>query len=223
MCAAHLGLDQTRQAIDEWWRNQGNKREERYQVRASDLGDDCARRIWYKANGAPKEQFEGRMYRLFDRGHREEDRFIDALKGIGVTVWDEQKALLAFGREFGHIDGLGIGFPESPNKTHLLEFKTYNDKNFKKLLKDGHPPKKHQVQVNVYMGLLGIDRCMYFAINKNDDTIWQARIKFDRDFYEAQMQRAKMIIDAQEPPQRIDDRKEFYICKMCHLNDICHG
>jgi predicted phage-related endonuclease len=139
-------------------------------------------------------------------------------------VFDEQKPLFAFGREFGHIDGLGIGFPEAPKSIHLLEFKTHNDKNFKILKKEG-PPKKHLIQMQIYMHLLGPDvrRAMYLAINKNDDEIFQARIEYDKEFAEAQMQKAERIAMLKTPPQRIDDRPEFYICRMCHLRETCHS
>ena len=123
-------LNLTTQAIDKWYEE--NAKKNAYNIRASDLGDNYGRRIWYKNNGAPLEEFSGRMLRLFDRGHREEERFVEALKGIGVTIWGDQKPLMAFGREFGHIDGMGIGFPEAPKTVHLLEYKTYNDKGFKK-------------------------------------------------------------------------------------------
>lgn len=212
-------LDLTRQALDDWWKSQGNDRI--YRLSASSLGDDCQRRLWYKMNGAPSEQFDGRMKRLFDRGHKEEDRFIAALRGIGVDVADQQKQVFYKGKVFGHIDGIGTGFPEAPKTPHLLEFKTMNDKNFK-LLKKGLP-KKHVIQMQVYMGLLhDIKRAMYLVVNKNDDEIFQARIEFDPEFFKAQMQKVDRLMELKTPPQRIDDRPEFYLCKMCYLREICH-
>jgi len=67
---------------------------------ASLIGDECKRKLWYvfrwvkhdkmeKEGNTPAENVAnaGRLYRLFNRGHREEDRFIEWLEGIGVQVW----------------------------------------------------------------------------------------------------------------------------------------
>lgn len=207
-------MDEVLKAIDDWWRTRGDERE--FSLSASVIGDECQRRIWYKLNGAPKEEFSGRMKRLFDRGHREEGRFIDALTGIGVSVTDQQKKVLfADGRRIGAIDGIANG-------KHLLEFKTANDKSFKKIVKEG-PPLRHKIQMNVYMHFLPfIDDAWYFAINKNDDEIYGTVVPYDKEFAQAQMQKIDRITALKVPPQRIDDRPEFYICKMCYLRNMCH-
>lgn len=216
-------LDLTRQAIDEWWKTQGDERD--FRLSASVLGDECQRRLWYRLRGAPATEFDGRMKRLFNRGHREEDRFIAALRGIGCAVWGEQQKVMINGEYIGSIDGLVLGLPEAPKSVHLLEMKTANDKNFKAIVKDGKPLFKHLVQMQVYMHLLGGDvrRALYLVVNKNDDTIWQARIEYDKAFAEAQILKRNRIIALNDPPQRIDDRPEFYICKMCYLRDLCHN
>lgn len=206
-------MDEILKAIDDWWRTRNGERE--FALSASVIGDECQRRLWYKLNGAPPEEFSGRMKRLFDRGNREEGRFIEALTGIGVTVTDQQKELFRNGRRIGAIDGIANG-------RHLLEFKTANDKSFKKIVKEG-PPLRHRVQMNVYMHFLpGVESAWYFAINKNDDDIHGVVVPYDKDFAEAQMQKIDRITSLTVPPQRIDDRPEFYICKMCYLRKMCH-
>ena len=54
---------------------------------ASLIGDECKRKLWYVFRWVKQEKFEGRVLRLFNRGHKEEDRFIEWLEGIGVQVW----------------------------------------------------------------------------------------------------------------------------------------
>lgn len=214
-------LDLTRKKIDEWWKNQGSDRE--FTLSASVLGDQCQRRLWYKLHGAPPEPFDGRMRRLFDRGHREEERFVMALRGIGCDVWGEQQRLYDCGEYIGSIDGMVLGLPEAPKTTHLLEMKTANDKNFKAIVKDGHPPFKHIVQMQVYMHLLQVTRALYLVINKNDDQIWQARLDYNKEFAKAQLAKRDRLMMLKAPPERIDDRPEYYICKVCYLRDECHG
>lgn len=53
---------------------------------ASVLGVDCDRERWYTYRWATKRDFEGRMLRLFDRGHKEEHRFVTWLRLIGCEV-----------------------------------------------------------------------------------------------------------------------------------------
>lgn len=54
---------------------------------ASLIGHECSRYLFYVFRWCFKEQFSGRMQRLFNRGHREEERFIEWLGGIGAKVY----------------------------------------------------------------------------------------------------------------------------------------
>jgi len=67
---------------------------------ASALGDPCARRLWMGFRWIAREQFEGRMVRLFETGHREEARVLDELRAIGLEVWDRQPD----GRQFAVVE-----------------------------------------------------------------------------------------------------------------------
>lgn len=53
----------------------------------SQLGSPCRRQRWYEFHWViPQEIFDPRVLRLFDRGHREEERFVAYLRMIGVEV-----------------------------------------------------------------------------------------------------------------------------------------
>lgn len=54
---------------------------------ASLIGDECKRKLWYVFRWVKNEKFSGQMQRLFNRGHREEERFIEWLEGIGIKLW----------------------------------------------------------------------------------------------------------------------------------------
>ena len=60
----------------------------RWHLGASIIGNPCSRYLWFIFRWALHEKFTGRMQRLFNRGHREEARFIEWLRGIGFEVWD---------------------------------------------------------------------------------------------------------------------------------------
>ncbi len=55
---------------------------------ASLIGHECSRHLWYVFRWVRHERFPPRMLRLFNRGHREEARFIEWLRGIGWEVSD---------------------------------------------------------------------------------------------------------------------------------------
>lgn len=56
---------------------------------ASLIGHECSRYLWYVFRWCKKEKFDGRMQRLFNRGHREEPAIIKFLTGIGCRIWFE--------------------------------------------------------------------------------------------------------------------------------------
>lgn len=56
---------------------------------ASLIGRECERYLWYVFRWVYHKKHTGREQRLFNRGHREEDRFVEWLTAIGATVSTE--------------------------------------------------------------------------------------------------------------------------------------
>ncbi len=71
----------------------------RWHLGASLIGDGCKRKLWYLFRWTFREQTDGRKQRLFNRGHREEARFIEWLEGIGAEVWYENRDGLMYHAE----------------------------------------------------------------------------------------------------------------------------
>lgn len=64
-------------------------------IGGSSLGHPCDRNNWYGFHwSSPPERFEARMLRLFDRGHREEERLIECLRLIGCEVEEHDPATI---------------------------------------------------------------------------------------------------------------------------------
>lgn len=63
---------------------------------ASLIGHDCEKYLWGIFRWLKKEKFDGRMQRLFNRGHKEEARFVEWLRGVGFDVWDVQTEVLHY-------------------------------------------------------------------------------------------------------------------------------
>lgn len=223
---------QTVTAIYSWW---ANKLEQpRAYLGGSVIGQECERRLWYSFRWCQRPELEpdGRMKRLFDRGHREEATFVAELRGIGCTVHDidpstgQQFRFKAVGGHFGGgIDGVVLGVPEAPKTWHLLECKTHNDKSFQALVKQGVAAAKpeHYAQMQVYMHMADLSRALYLAVNKNDDTLYAERVRYDEAEAARLLAKAERVIYAPEPLAKLSNDPAFYKCKMCPMSPTCHG
>lgn len=198
---------------------------------ASLIGGDCARAIWYGFRWSHKAVFDGRVLRLFNRGHLEEARFIAMLLSIGVEVWQQD----ANGKQFrisdaeGHFggsgDGVARGIPDLPPGTAcLLEFKTHSAKSFKGLVDEGMRGAKfeHYVQMNVYMRKMGLAAGLYLAVNKDNDELYGEIIALDTEVADQFIERGRKLVFASEPPKRISESPGFWKCRFCNHRPVCH-
>lgn len=199
---------------------------------ASIIGHACARYIYYTFRWAKKENFDGRMLRLFNRGQLEEKRWIEWLEGIGFKVWEidpntnKQFRIYGAGGHFGgSLDGVGITpYADYPGP-FLLEFKTYSTKTYTTLIQEGVKKfrPQHYRQMCAYGKEYGFNYGIYFPINKNDDNIEGIEV-VDLDWSEADdlEMKAVDIINSKEPPQKISHQPSYYECKYCNFQGICH-
>ena len=97
--------------------------ENRNHLGASELGEQCFRKLYYKFRWFRKPSFDGRMLRLFNVGHMAEPRFITYLRGIGFEV----KEFSEDGKQFrisgckGHYGGSLDGMCKAPARYNLPE------------------------------------------------------------------------------------------------------
>ena len=198
---------------------------------ASLIGRECSRELWYSFHWATRKKFEGRMLRLFNRGHLEEPRFIALFKMIGCDFWQVD----ANGKQFritghkghfgGSMDGVVRGIPDMPDIPMLAEFKTHGEKSFIKLQESGVMGAKweHFIQMQVYMGKNGLTWAIYGAVNKNTDALHLELVQFDQVQYDRYLARAVMVIDSRDPPPKINNSPGWFKCKMCDQAPVCHG
>lgn len=212
------------------WRKRGKAEKRREYLGASIIGHECDRYLWLYFRGLFAEDHEGRLYRLFNRGQREEEVFVEELRMIGCEVYDrdpetqKQFEVTFFGGLFGgHLDAVALGIPEAPKTPHVVEMKTHSDASFKKLQKLGVQAAKpmHYAQMQVYMGGMGFERALYMAVNKDNDELYTERIEFNKDVFNGILARAKRIMLAAEAPSRCTEKREDYRCKMCDAREVC--
>lgn len=197
---------------------------------ASVLGRDCRRALWYAFRWCAEETTDGRVLRLFRRGRLEEDQFVRDLRAAGVTVHDRDERGQQYrfsdvgGHAGGSMDAAIVGLVEAPKTFHVAEFKTHGAKSFAALAKDGVQKSKpeHWCQMQLYMHWTGMERAFYLAVNKDTDELHGERIHYDKAAAEALVAKARAIITAPEPLERISEKPEFFACKFCDARAVCH-
>lgn len=201
---------------------------------ASELGEECWRKLWYGFRWVKQEKFNGRMMRLFNVGHSAEPRFVTYLKGIGFEVreFDENGKQFRIQGAMGHYGGSLDGMCKAPKHYQLsediilsLSFKTNNtgsgyEKVSKESLSKSKP--KHWAQECQYGYKTGIKYCVYMIENKNDSDITVKIVELDWNLGAQLEKKASDIIFSKEPPPRISENPALYACKYCHFSGICH-
>lgn len=197
---------------------------------ASVLGNECRRALWYAMRWCESREFDGRMLRLFRRGQLEEGEIIADLRAAGIEVHDldDRGQQFRFSDIGGHVggsmDGAARGFPERPTRWCVLEIKTHNAKSFAALVKHGVAKEKplHVQQCQLYMHWSGMERAMYVAVCKDTDEIHVECIRYDRDSATRLLDRARAVVTAPEPLERLSEKPEFFACKWCNARAVCH-
>lgn len=196
---------------------------------ASLIGRPCKRELWLSWRWSFAKTFKARIIRLFNRGHLEEARFMSLLEMIGVqfhlTESGEQERISDHGGHYGSaLDGVLWGVPDVPQEWILGEFKTYGTKPFTELVVKGVRAYKpeHWDQMQSCMGRRGIHKCLYMAVNKNDDDIYTEIVHYDPTGEAAIRVKAADIITRRDPPARLSEDPSFLQCTMCDAQQRCH-
>lgn len=200
---------------------------------ASVVGHSCVRHIWYNFRWAYLKKVEGRLGRLFNTGHRYEDRIVEWLTKAGCQVarldpvTNKQYTFSAFN---GHFGGAGDGFVKLPpqfnfDDTLLLECKTSGTgakfSNLSKGVAVAMP--QHMVQQSIYGFMFKVNYSLYWAGNKNDDSIYISIMEIDFGLAREALRKAEYVINEQNKPARISEDPAYFVCKMCDYFDVCHG
>ena len=221
----HTTVDQ----IDSLWK--ANQSGPRGHLGCSQIGQSCARALWYSFHWSLTIEHEGRLLRLFQFGHDFEETVHKLFRSVGCRT---QAVDDDTGRQFqchflgGHFsgssDGTIEGLIEAPGTRHLLEIKTSADKPFKDLQKKGVEASKpvHYFQMQIYMHAFKLTRAYYIAFNKNTHEFYSERVKYDKDIAASILEKAEMIIESKEPPGKLSERPDWFECKWCDYKNICH-
>lgn len=198
-------------------------------IGASFIGEECNRKIWLSWRAYARESFEGRMLRLFQTGHLQEDRIITDLRNSGLQVWDKKEdgTQYEFTDSTGHfivkVDGIVKGVPQSEHKAHDLEAKTHNKNSFSSLVKKGVQEAKplHYSQMQAGMLYGDLTRALYVALCKDDENYHIERVKECKTEQKKIDAKIKSIVGATLRPAGISDDGGSFGCKFCDMKTVC--
>lgn len=209
--------------------------ENRNHLGASELGEQCWRKLYYKFRWFRKPSFNGRMLRLFNVGHTAEPRFISYLRGIGFKVEEfsedgKQFRISGAKEHYGGSLDAKVTAPErymlETGLVLLGEFKTNNTgKGYADVatLDLSKAKPKHYAQMCQYGEKYGFKYGLYMIENKNDSNITFRIVPLDWNYGKSLERKAEEIIFATEPPPRIAENPSYFDCKHCNdFQGICH-
>lgn len=202
------------------WKDGANR--ERTHLGASVIGKECPRGVAlsYRKASPDAAAGNGRMVRLFNRGHIEEARLAACLQVAGFALKliskDGGQITYKAGDLQGSVDGvikLGDG------SLAVLEFKTMNRRTWDKLEKDGQINPGHMAQMQCGMHGLGLKQALYLASCKDTDAIQVYLVEYLGEPVEF-LNLATDITHGLIPPKLVGTD---YRCKFCDHRDFCHN
>ena len=204
---------------------------------ASRLGVACERALQYEFANAPIDsgrRLEGRMLRIFERGHVMEDCMVSWLRAAGFDLRTRKPDGKQFGfsaadgRLRGHVDGVIVAGPEGFAYPALWENKCLGNKSWRDLDKHKLAVSKpvYAAQVAIYQAYLELHEhpAIFTAINADTMEIYTELVPFDPALAQRMSDRAVKVITATQAgellPRSFNDSTHFE-CRMCAWQDRC--
>jgi PD-(D/E)XK nuclease superfamily len=213
------------------------RQSERQYLGASRLGVACERALQFEYAKAPIDygrDIEGRMLRIFERGHVMEACMVAWLReaGFELHTHNEHGEQFGFsvvdGRLQGHIDGIIVAGPEGFAYPALWENKCLGSKSWRELEKNRLAVAKpvYAAQVAIYQAYLKLHEnpAIFTAINADTMEIYAEKVPFDAALAQRMSDRAVKVITATQAadllPRAFHDATHFE-CRQCPWQDRC--
>jgi hypothetical protein len=192
----------------------------RHYLGMSEIGDKCDRALWYSFRGFPQVPIDGRVIMLFRFGDHVETDLVHWLSAAGYAVTDRQLSFSDHAGLFcGHCDGIVHGVTDMP---HIFEAKSCNKKAFEAFKQAGvkATQPKYYCQCQCYMGYAGLERALMAIQCKDDSAVYFERIYFNRTDFQSLKARARLIITANQAPEKCSDQDSI-TCQWCRHRSFC--
>lgn len=207
---------------------------------ASRLGVACERALQYEVADAPVDpgrETDGRLLRVFERGHVIEDCMVVWLRAAGFDLRTRNDAGEQFGfsaldgRLQGHVDGVIVAGPDLGHGSGypaLWENKCLGAKSWRELERHRLAVAKpvYAAQVALYQAYLELHAhpALFTAVNADTMEIHAELVPFDAALAQRMSDRAVKVITATEAgellPRSFSDPTHVE-CRMCPWQDRC--
>lgn len=206
------------ETMEDWRR--GNE-PERSHLGASVIGVGCGTRVALDYRHASLDKPDGRLIRLFNRGHMEEARLVAALTVAGIKCKTVSKHGGQISYELKGVKGSVDGVARLPDdRLAVLEFKTMSQRPFNELCRTGVIKDQHMTQMQCGMAGLGLEVALYIACHKDTDTIAVFEVAADPSIAAEADSMAFEVVHGAIP--EIEFPRGSAQCKYCPHKAICH-
>lgn len=205
-------------------KRQGDRGGFRRWLGASMIGHACKRFVALSFRCAFHSAFKGQTLRIFENGHRAEDRIVEDLEASGkIRVLSRQHTVDMPGG-MGHAGVTLDGVAFEDGGYNVLEMKTMHAKGWKELSEKGvmQAKRQHYCQMQFGMELTGLPGALYVAENKDTNELYLEYVRYNGAVAEALLALARAVIAGKELP-RCSERPDWYECKWCPAYGVCHG
>ncbi|PZP63891.1 MAG: hypothetical protein DI596_02505 [Azospira oryzae] len=209
---------------------------------ASRLGVACERALQFEYAQAPVDhgrETDGRMLRVFERGHVIEECMVGWLRGAGFDLRTRNGDGEPFGfsaldgRMQGHVDGVlvaGADLGHGSGYPCLWENKCLSAKSWREVEKHRLAAAKpiYAAQIALYQAYLGLHEhpALFTAVNADTMEIYAELVPFDAALAQRMSDRAVRIIAATEAGEllpRAFAEPAHFECRMCPYAQRCWG
>lgn len=237
----NIKIDETLADVDKALEKQQKLEGPRHYLGMSQIGDECWRKLFYSFRNAAAKEIPASGLKNIQDGFVQEDIMADRLRMLPyITLHTTDPAdtnnqigyQLLLGHFRGHLDGMIKGIKEAPLTWHVWENKAVNETKFNKLerLKSIDEKKAlakwdeiYFAQAQIYMHCSQTTRHYLNVETPGGRQYMSCRTDYNKAIAESIITKAKVIIfDNWNIPAKHSEKREYYKCKWCDYQVICH-
>ena len=214
----------------------------RHYLGMSQIGHPCWRHLFYSFRGCKKRIISASGIKAIQDGYDQENKMAERLRMlpyIELHTTDPENPKEQTGHKLlldhfrGHMDGMIKGIKEAPLTWHVWEHKSVNQTKFNKLQKlifeKGEKNALQEwdeiyfAQDQIYMHEAKVERHYLTVSTPGGRDYISCRTNYNKKIAEGIITKAQVIIfENWDIPERLSKNREFYLCKRCEFQEICH-
>lgn len=206
----------------------------------------CEKKIVNKNSDPHDIEMELNRIKSVEDGRRQELLIIENLRRVpGVEVYSDDGTLdehgnpnqigfeMLLGHFRGHLDGVITGLLQAPKTPHVFEAKCRKEEFVRDLekkkqkfgeknaLREWSP--EYYGQAQIYMHAMELERHYLVCMSPGGRREISCRTDYNKKDAEALIEKAQRIIfDDEYLPPRMSNNREYFECKWCLYQEICH-